>query len=312
MNKRKIKHVAKSILPPVMYYQLVHLYHRLQKGLKPWYWGLTSAQEQEYFEKYAREIYSGLGEIVDLGCWLGSTTISLAKGLSQRRNLVKVNKKVHAFDQFIWSKGMAPYYHGLKLYKEGESFLPEFIERTKNWSSLIEIHEGDLRTIKWDGSSIEFLLIDAMKSWELANSILQEFFPYLIPGHSYIVHQDFKHYYTSWIHLLNYRFREHFAMVYSIPHSASIVLRYIKPLKGELLNISYSFESFSFQEIDAAFNYSMSLVPKKEQSNIAAAKVMLYIQMNNIEKAKKELRQFLDLGVSPTSDMTIVMDMLDM
>ncbi|RPH51032.1 MAG: hypothetical protein EHM85_08140 [Desulfobacteraceae bacterium] len=305
-----VKKIIKSVLPKEAYCGLANIY-RFFRPKKKWYKGMTSPQEQEYFEHYTKKIYSGLGEVVDLGCWLGSTTIPLAKGLARRRQIIKKNKKIHAFDRFIWENWMDRYAYGCyRSYRDGDSFLSEFEERTKQWSKLIKIHIGDLQTIGWDGGKIEFLLIDAMKSWELANSILKDFFPQLIPGHSYIVHQDFKHYYTSWIHLINYRFREYFTMIYNIPWSASIVLKYIKPINEQLLKESYSFESFSPGEIDEAFNYSMSLVPKEEHSSIAAAKVMLYIHLKQEEKAREELKKFLSQGVSSQSEIAIVMNML--
>jgi hypothetical protein len=42
------------------------------------------------------------GEIIDLGCWLGSTTISLASGLRELND----PGKVYAFDWFIWEPWM--------------------------------------------------------------------------------------------------------------------------------------------------------------------------------------------------------------
>src|ERR1700684_1253803 len=45
--------------------------------------GMIAQSEIEYLRSYARADYSGSGEIVDLGCWLGATTISLSQGLEK-------------------------------------------------------------------------------------------------------------------------------------------------------------------------------------------------------------------------------------
>ncbi len=99
-----------------------------------------------------------------------------------------------------------------------------------------------------------------MKTWELANTIIHDFFPALIPGRSIVVHQDFCHHYTYWIHLTMYRLRDYFEPIYDIPFSASLVYRHIKPIPEDLLKATYKLESFSEDEINAAFEYSRQWV----------------------------------------------------
>lgn len=76
--------------------------------------GMTSSEEQNYFKRYAQDIYSGVGEIVDLGCWLGSTTIPLAQGLRENFNMSTKGKRIHAYDLFVWEKWMNPYRAGCR------------------------------------------------------------------------------------------------------------------------------------------------------------------------------------------------------
>jgi hypothetical protein len=97
-------------------------------------------------------------------------------------------------------------------FKEGSSFLEEYKKRTKNYSNRIEICEGDLNEVGWNGQKIEFLLVDAMKNWDLANAIIRDFYSSLIPNVSYVLHQDFAHYFTPWIHLLHWYFRDYFEL----------------------------------------------------------------------------------------------------
>ena len=49
---------------------------------------------------------------------------------------------------------------------------------------------------------IKILLVDAMKSSELAKAITMNFFPSLLEG-VLLIHQDYKHYFTPWIHVCN-------------------------------------------------------------------------------------------------------------
>ncbi|RCJ32572.1 glycosyltransferase [Nostoc punctiforme NIES-2108] len=261
-----------------------------------WILGMTSMEEQLFLENYAQNEYSGRGEIVELGCWFGSSTISLAMGLEDNSCVTNKNQRIHAYDIFIWCSlaNMPQSVIGSSLegkYKDGDSFLDEYLNRINPWSHLIHVHPGDLAEIGWQQGEIECLFIDAMKSWELTNSIIKNFFPYLIPEVSLVIHQDFAHYYTSWIHLMMYRLREYLVPIKHPFIYSSRAFRYVKPIPNELLHNSYSFDSFSETEVEAAFNYSLEITPKKMQPNILAAKVMYFIHIKNFEKAKLEFKE---------------------
>jgi Methyltransferase domain len=272
--------------------------------------GMTTAEEQSYFEGYAATEYSGAGEIIDLGCWLGSTTIPLAKGLLRNQDPRTLKKKIHAFDQFRWEKWMDDFVVGTEIqgrYHPGDSFLEEFQERSRPWAERITIYSGNLCNIGWIGRKVEFLLIDAMKSWELANAIISRFFHCLIPHRSYVLHQDFAHCHTPWIHLINYRFRPFFELHHVVPKSTSFVFKYRHEIPQEELRQTFAADSFSKQEIDCAFAYSISLTSNPTtQARIAAAKVMLWLQLGEKSRAKSELDHFLGKGLPLVSDMEVV------
>jgi uncharacterized protein YbaR (Trm112 family) len=276
--------------------------------------GMTSLEEQTYLREYAKKHYTAQGEIVDLGCWLGSLTIPLVMGLQENPNLVQDRLCVHAYDIFIWESWMEPYVVGTPLagkYKDGDSFLDAFLEQTSPWKSRIQVYPGDLTQMSWEPLRIiEFLMIDAMKSWDLANSIIEKFFPALVPGLSIIQHQDFVHYYTSWIHLIMYRFRDYFEPLLYVPDN-SLVFKYQRKIPDEILQQKYSFDDFSNEEINSAFEYSYSIVPEQARPNVAAAKVMLHIHLGDKKQALKELNLIKKTGLySENSDFSIVENLL--
>ncbi|WP_244329307.1 phytanoyl-CoA dioxygenase family protein [Tolypothrix sp. PCC 7910] len=256
---------------------------------------MLSFEERSYLQNYTKYEYTGSGEIVDLGCWLGSSTIPLAMGLNDNSKVDSKEERIHAYDIFVWEPYMNKHLNDTSLegkYQDGDSFVEEFIERIHPWNHLIQVYPGDLNRIGWDKHPIEFLFIDAMKSWELANSILRNFFPSLIPGLSLVVHQDFAHFYEVWIHLIMYRLRDYLVPLEDHPFLySSKVFRYIKAIPEELLQNFYSLASFSEEEAEAAFDYSLAITPKRMKSNVAAVKVMYFIQVGNVERAKLELSQ---------------------
>jgi len=275
--------------------------------------GMTSVAEQRYLQGFGEKRYRGFGEVVDLGCFLGSTTIPLARGLARNANFAGSGRKIHAYDTFVWYESMNDSVRGTDLlgkFRPGDSFLDEYRSRTREFASLIEPHPGDLVTLGWDGGDIEFLLVDAMKNWDLTNSIFANFYPHLVPGRSLVFHQDFAHFFTGWIHLLHWRLRDHFEFVDDVPRSASVVFRYVSAIPESEFSRRFSFEDFSDSDVEAAFDYSLSLVSAEKHPNILAAKAMCLIHQQRIEDAREMLDRLKRKGVVMTDDLAIVENIL--
>jgi len=145
-----------------------------------------------------------------------------------------------------------------------------------------------------------------MKSWDLTNNIIKKFYPALTPSCSYILHQDFAHWFTPWIHLTQYRFRNYLEFVYEVPRSSSVVFKLCRPIPSELIRNTYSFSSFTIDEIESAFNYSFSLVSKRKHPDIAAAKVMTFIHLGDFTRAEQELEKYRIQGLTFSSDLSKV------
>jgi hypothetical protein len=249
--------------------------------------GMISGQECDWFRNYAADTYTGAGAIVDLGCFIGATSISLAQGL--RANRIAKAANIHAYDRFLWEDWMQDWWEakGLPPPKlEAGSFLPEFLEQTSPWKDQIIVHPEDLALSRWDSGPIEFLLVDAMKSADMAESIARNFFGSLIPGKSYVAQQDFAHSWTSWIHVLQFRLRDSFAVAADIPKSGTVVFRYRRPFSPETVG-DLSMSSLTEEEIEAAFDYSLGLVSDGKKPNIIAAKAMAYVHRGDVDRARK-------------------------
>ena len=169
------------------------------------------------------------------------------------------------------------------LFSPGGTFLEEFLRRTERWRNYIVVHEGDLSRAQWDDGPIEFVFVDAMKSPEIATAIASAFFPHLAPGESYVAHQDFPHAFTPWIHLLAYRLRNHLRFVEDMPQSS--LFRLEKEIAPELLRTNLAPMAVSSDEIEAAFDYSLTLVRGRKKANVVAAKAMAYVGRGEFARA---------------------------
>jgi hypothetical protein len=251
--------------------------------------GMTSLTERACYVWHAEHRYSGAGEIVDLGSWFGSTTAALAMGLSRNSQPLAQRRRVHAYDQFTWETWMDEYAHLARFgpYSPGDSFRREFERTVAPWRPRIELHAGNLLEQRWEHGPLEILLVDAMKSWELTTCVLERFFPFLLPSQGHVIHQDFAHWYTPWIHLVTYRLRDYLVPVQDVHRSDTVVFRVVRPLdedRGRALRLTR--DSFDPSEVEDAFRYSLSITVPEKHPRIHAARIMLLVHDGDLGAAR--------------------------
>ncbi|MGI8955494.1 MAG: hypothetical protein ACR2II_01090 [Chthoniobacterales bacterium] len=270
---------------------------------------MISSEEAAFYCESAAH-YAGIeGAIVDLGCWLGSTSIALAQGLlSHGSKAYSQNEKVFGFDLFEWNEWMPariPYC----LYQPGESFLPEARRVVREYGGgRVELIQADLNHYQWNGGPIKILLVDAMKNDGLTERIARDFFPNLQLG-SLLIHQDFKHYFTSWIHLLHYRLRDHFQFYRSVP-AGTVAFTVVARIPQETVNQATIFATAGDDEIDSAFRHSLALVEPEEGPNIAAAHVMYYAHSKRKNKASRVVESYRPLGMLDKGEFPKALDFI--
>jgi hypothetical protein len=248
--------------------------------------GATTPEERAFCEWYARVAFRGAGAVIDLGCWLGSTTVPLARGMA-RRSARRPRTRVQAFDRFVWEEWMTHFVHasGADLgYRPGDDFRATLEAALGPLTGSVDIHTADLRVERWTGGPAELIVVDAMKSWELARNILQEFFSSLVSG-GVIFHQDFAHYYTPWIHLIGYRLRDNFRIYYDVPNSDAVAFTLRSPLGDIAVAELASPATYTTDEATAAFHYSRGLVHPDKHPNITAAEAMFHLRGGDVERA---------------------------
>ncbi len=260
--------------------------------------GMTVKSEQIFCRHYARDRYTGAGEIVDLGCWMGATTIAFSKGLRKNVKLAPGanQKRIHSYDLFQWHPTMDLNVKGTSLegkYQPGDSFLADFEVRTKPYVEHFTIHPGDVSLHPWKSGPIELLFVDAMKMPDTARVIVRNFYPHLIPGVSIVAHQDFAHFFTGWIHLIQYRLRDYFDFDSEVKRSCTVNFKLKKAIPAELLDQDWSLEKITLEEMNAAFDYSASLVSQDKQEQIASARAMAHVHRGERDLAEDVAKDFM-------------------
>jgi hypothetical protein len=77
------------------------------------------------------------------------------------------------------------------------------------------------------------------------------------------------------------------------------------------LKQKYSFDSFSSDDVEKAFEYSLSLVEDAKKANIYAAKVMCFVHQNKLVEAKNCFQEIVRKGISIEKDLAIVQKLLN-
>ena len=137
---------------------------------------MLSFEEQQYLTWLTAEKFENFGAIVELGCWLGASSVALAEGLRRRGS----ETVIRSFDLFRWEPYMENVTHvGLR---EGEDFLPLYMQEIGDYARWIRPQKQDLMDYTWPEGPIEILFIDSAKTWDLVNAVLKGFGPHLVPG----------------------------------------------------------------------------------------------------------------------------------
>ncbi|MCB0331545.1 MAG: hypothetical protein KDD70_17865, partial [Bdellovibrionales bacterium] len=212
---------------------------------------MLSSSEAQMLHWLARHVYQGKGVIVELGSWLGGSTVALASGLST--NSYAKGCPLRTFDIF-----------GGPI-ESPDCFFTQWVENTSDYQSLISATHQNLNTVKWDGMPIEFLFVDAMKSVKLAESIVPQFYSALIPGESYLIHQDYKFHLTPWILITSFRLREYFEPVLSPSDAYTVVFKNTSAIPRSELLYSVDYSSVTEEEIQASYAYSIPFSPTSGQ-----------------------------------------------
>lgn len=270
---------------------------------------MVSPDEIAFFNESAARYFGREGAIVDLGCWLGSTSIALAQGILSHGPNAGCRERVLGIDLFVWEEWM-PAHIPHCLYRSGESFLPEARRVVRDHGGgRVELIQADLALYDWRSGAIKILLVDAMKSENLARQIARNFYPSLITG-SLLIHQDFNHYYTTWIHLLQYRLCRYFRHFRNVVRSGTVAFEVLAPIPTEAVDQATDFAKIPDDEIDASFRHSLDLIGS-DCVNIAAAHVMHYVHLERKDRASKTLETYHSLGMSDKGEFPKVLNCLN-
>ena len=154
------------------------------------------------YYKWLARTFSGVGDIVELGCWMGCSTCCLAEGL--RQNPDACSRKIHVFDSFVWLDWMKNFTEDQHVLttdlRDGSSFFDYFWMQCEPYQDLLEVHRGALNTdndkfdlpdIEWKKQEIGILVMDFGDDRAANEAMWRVFSPSFLSDNTIIVFNQY-------------------------------------------------------------------------------------------------------------------------
>jgi hypothetical protein len=256
----------------------------------PTHVGATTAEEQAWCRWFAAEIYTAEGALVELGPWLGSLTMSLCEGLVRNPRAAQRREIAHVFDLFEWSSIFEEWSHGTPhagRFAPGQSFEAYFRGLLGEHNRFLAVTRADLSATVWNGKPIELLINDAAKSLRIADNIFRTFVPAMIPGRSYIAHQDFLWSTDAYIQIFMFLARDSFVYEHAVRNSAMAIFKNVRQFEPSAL-MGYGLDGgIEYELIRDAFAWSLRTVVDANPKLIRLCEAVVLRDFGYAEQARR-------------------------
>lgn len=253
---------------------------------------MLSEQERRYLYWVANKYYQEIGEMVEVGTWLGGSTACLASGLTDRNS----QQLLTCYDNYIWTKSYESKAGGLRL-QDGADFQPVFNKLINQRFNNVRSFKSCLSEICWTGKPIEILFLDAPKNKEDMINAVKIFFPVLIPGVSTIIFQDFFYAPAYEVAATVFKMGKALELIHIVENASTAAFRFISSDNIEYDDLDYSSNSTS--EITDNFREAIKLLPQTSGDFLNLSLAMLLCDRGRDKDATEVLldRHMSDIGL---------------
>ncbi|HET6466906.1 MAG TPA: class I SAM-dependent methyltransferase [Geminicoccaceae bacterium] len=246
---------------------------------------MTGPKEWQLYYWLTAERFRGRGAVVEVGCFLGASTIHLAAGLRDRGHAARVV----VLDHFVWmdlydrkfASGLAP----------GDSFEALFRANTAFLADHIELLRADLREFVWDRGPIEILVVDAPKLPNEVTRFLAAFGPALIPNGSVVAFQDYLHPVSYSLPLMLHALRDRLELIGTIPEGSTAIFEVRAPLLADAATVGRCWPA-DWTATDALETWEgiLERLPPAARKRIALSLPMLLHDIGAVDLACERMR----------------------
>ena len=161
-------------------YEVVTMRPELHEGARdiP---AMTTLEERHAYYELA---LAADGEVVELGTWLGASTVFLAAGVRDSKS-----RPGHSYDRFVW-KPIHEYKAGAPL---SQPMMTQVLDNLGPLAPFVTLHEGEMLQQRWRGGPIGLLVADGPKRVREIAATLKNFATHIPPG-GHMAWQDFAYF----------------------------------------------------------------------------------------------------------------------
>ena len=238
--------------------------------------GMLGQHEATLYYYLAKNVFRGAGTVVDAGSFLGKSAFYLAQGLKANRNYVPKRDRIHCFDNFTVNAGDTVDFFRNELGRTiavGDSTRKIFDANLAPFARMLEVHDGDFRTMAWTHQPVEILVVDIAKSPALGGRVVENFFQDLIPGESLVIHQDYHHPWLPHIHVTMEYLVDYFELV--VPRvDDSAVFRCRKAIPAEVIQRAAKYDFPDAEKVEL-MNRAVARLPAEHRYYVELAGIVL-------------------------------------
>ena len=244
--------------------------------------GMISEYEAKYLYWLTSNYFTGQGEIVELGTWLGKSSAYLGAGLRDSGKSVALN----CYDLYLWNRNFNAHHlvrqSGLYL-DHGADFQPYFEKNVRQVYTNLKVNKVSLERIKWTGGAIEILFVDAPKSQKTICAVLEIFGEHLIPGVSIVVMQDFLHAPSYPLALVFSELHEELEYLHAVPYSSSAAFKVKKKVSITRNDSKFNINAWPKEKILKSFDRIIHLLPEQSQDYLKPGVAMSLLDIGQVK-----------------------------
>jgi hypothetical protein len=253
--------------------------------------GMVTDSECRYLYWLTSRGYAGAGAVVEVGTWLGRSTIHLAAGLRD----AGFAAALHCYDQFVWRSDHARK-SALPL-RRGDDFQPYFERNVRPVYPGLRVTKAPLQDAAWTGGPIEILFLDAPKHLADFSSALAAFGPSLVPRIGLLVLQDYLHSPAYALAAVVSRLGDALQPLHIVAGGCTMAFAVPRPLDFGLAQpIDWNFSRWSPEEIVASWARAADPLPPEARARLWVGAALLLYRRRETAKARAIARR---LGLDP-------------
>jgi Methyltransferase domain len=228
------------------------------------------------------------GSFVELGCYLGGSTVCLLDGLRQAKCLQGTQPWIDSYDLFIANDYMVEHSLGQFGITSGQSFDSVFVGLLGNDAQWVKVHKGDIREESWSAAPISLLYVDILWSWDVNQHVIKNFYQYLSPG-SWLIHQDYIYSFYPWLPIsMEFLVQEKFFSYQHFAEHSTVSFRCEKPLDAAVLAMNFQ-QQLSYDQKLLLLHEASDRFVGYPQALLELSAAMLMVEYKLLDQADRQI-----------------------